>query len=635
MQEENNKKKVPKWLAVMGTLTASVTVLTVAGLNWIGVEKKHYPQRAPKGYCTVLVYMDGSDLECDYDAATADLQEMERAIQDAGMTSDTLHVVVEAGGSVKWSYPAMKDEKYGRFCLTGDGIIDKESMKPRDMGRPDTLADFINYGTESYPAEHYGLVLWNHGAGQIEGFGSDSNFYSSSMPLAKIKDAFEQSDRKKPFSFVSFDACLMGNLELVSVLKDKTDYLIASEELEPQNGYDYAWLKVIADEKTKESETIGRAVGEAMLSTYEASYENNQYQVTLSLIDVRAYKEFHDAFHEVAGQVLADADETFYRKLGKKRKKCQGFGNRADGITAEIVDVYDFLQMAAKLAGNLSAFEQLKVQMQKLVAAKVTKGYAREPSGLSIYLPSGSNEWILDDMAVYGTITFCKRYKKLVQNYKEYLVKEKHWEWRNPTMQEDEIRLDIDSGVMKEITAAYLTVFSKETKDKPAYLLSTDSDVSYDKSGFLKAKREKYYWGLKKQVLCLIEVFNTDSGTDYLAPVLYNGELCRMFIGFNKEHSDGVIRQIVPVGTEKKQYELKEGDTIVPLYPLAQENSESEFNYNNCYEKSYYMGETIVIENLAAGDAEPEKISIQKEDCSFGFFLQDTKQKLSYTDLVE
>lgn len=634
MQEEKNRK-VPKWLAVMGTLTASVTVLTVAGLNWKGIEKKHYQPKAPESYCTVLVYMDGSDLESDYEAATADLMEMEQAISDAGISADTLHVVVEAGGSKEWSHLAMQDKEYGRFCLTGDGIIDEESMEPRDMGRSDTLADFINYGTESYPAGHYGLVLWNHGAGQIEGFGSDSNFESSSMPLAAIKNAFEQSDQKEPFSFVSLDACLMGNVELISALEDKTEYLIASEELEPQNGYDYAWLKVIAQEREQKSESMGRAVGEAMLSTYESSYEDNQYQITLSLIDVEAYEGFHDAFHEVADQVLADADESFYRELGEKRKNCQGFGNRANGMTAEIVDVSDFLQMAAELAGNLSACEQLEAQMQKLVLSKVTKGYAREPSGLSIYLPSGSNEWLLDDMAVYDTVPFCDRYQKLVQKYKDYLIKENHWEWRTPSRQEDAIRLDIDASVMKEITAAYLTVFSKETEDKPAYLLSTDSDVTYDRNGFLAAVPENTYWGLKGQVLCLIEVLHTGYGTDYLAPVLYNGKLCRMFLGFDEEHPDGVIRQIVPVGTEKKQYELKEGDTIVPLYPLTDDVSENEFDYNNCYDMSYYMGKTIVIENLAAGDAMPEQISIQKEKCSFGFLLQDAKQKLFYTDLAE
>lgn len=629
---EEKKKKVPKWLAAIGALTASVTLLTVSGLNREGIDKKHYPSRAPDGYCTILVYMDGSDLESDCGAATADLAEMEDAMQQAGIPPDTLRVVVEAGGAARWEYKAMQGKEYGRFCLTGEGVTDEENMEKRNMGRADTLADFINYGTESYPAEHYGLVLWNHGAGPIAGFGSDSNFESSSMSLAAIQSAFEQSDKKEPFEFVSLDACLMGNLELVSVLQNKTEYLIASEELEPQNGYDYAWMKVIAEEKKKNSDTIGRAVGEEMLATYEASYVEKEYQLTLSLIDVEAYEEFHEAFHETARHVLANADEAFYRELGEKRNQCQGFGDRQNGTCAEIVDVGDFLKTATELTGNLAALELLDSQLQHLVLSKVTKGYPREPSGLSIYLPSGANEWLPDDMSVYETVPFCKCYEELLQSYQEYLSKENHWEWRTPTRKEEEIRLDMDSAVMEEITAAYLTVFVRGTEHAPAYLLSTDSDVTFDRGGFIHAVPEETYWGLKGEALCLIEILNTGDCTEYLAPVLYNGELCQLYLGFDEENPDGVIRQLAPAGVEKKQYQLEEGDTIVPLYPLAEENEESEFIYDNCYDKSYYMGQTIVMESLAEGDAIPEKISVKKENCSFGFLLQDTRQKLFYTD---
>lgn len=629
------KKRIPKWLAIVGALTASVTILTVSGLNREGIQKKHYPSRADEGYCTILVYMDGSDLESDYGAATADLQEMEQAIRDTGMTADTLRVVVEAGGALSWDYKAMQDKEYGRFCLTEEGVTDEESMEKRDMGRADTLADFINYGTESYPAEHFGLVLWNHGAGQIAGFGSDSNFNSSSMTLENIRNAFEQSDRKEPFEFVSLDACLMGSLELVSALQGRTEYLIASEELEPQDGYDYAWMKVIAEEKKRESKEIGQAVGMEMLSTYEASYRDNDYQLTLSLIDVGAYEKFHEVFHQTAEFVLANADETFYRELGEMRNQCQGFGERHGGMSAEILDMADFLKAAAELTGNLAALESLDARMQELVPAKVTKGYADEPSGLNIYLPSGANEWLPDDMAVYETIRFCECYQKLLQNYKEYLSEENHWEWRAPSRKKDEIRLDMDSTVMEEITAAYLTVFVRGTKDTPSYLLNTDSDVTIDRSGFICAVPEDTCWGLKGEILCLIEILNTDSCTEYLAPVLYNGELCNLFVDFDSDNPDGIIRQLAPVGVKKKQYELKAGDTITALYPLSEDVNESESAYNNCYNQSYYMGRTILIESIEDGDARLEKIPVKKENCSFGFLFQDAKQKLFYTDTAK
>ena len=120
-----------------------------------------------------------------------------------------------------------------------------EELAPRDMGRPDTLTDFIRYGTQSYPAEHYGLICWNHGAGQIEGFGNDANFEESSLSIDELHSALAHAALPSPFDFIGMDACLMGNLELVCALQKNADYLIASEELEPQYGYDYFWMEAL------------------------------------------------------------------------------------------------------------------------------------------------------------------------------------------------------------------------------------------------------------------------------------------------------------------------------------------------------------------------------------------------------
>lgn len=629
-EKRKGKGKRPVWLGVIGVLTAGVVLAATSGMNREGVQIRSYPQLAPETYCTVLVYMDGSDLERDYGAAAEDLREMEEAIRDAGMDSETLNVVVEAGGAGEWQYDAMRGTEYGRFCLSEKGVKDKEELEVRNMSRADTLADFINYGIQSYPAEHYGLVLWNHGAGQIEGFGSDDNFDSASMSLESIKEALEASDRKESFDFISLDACLMGNLEIVSVLEGKADYIIASEELEPQNGYDYAWLEVIGREEREQSPRIGRAVGEAMLASYEASYAENDYKVTLSLIDVGAYQDFHDVFHQMVETASGHAGEELYQGLGKLRRELQGFGNRQDNMTAEIVDVMDLLEAMAELEGDQTALEQIRHQIKKLVPKKVTKGYREEPSGLSIYLPSGANDWLQDDMEIYNNLSFCKSYQKLLDGYRDYLVKENHMEWRTPSRDRDGIRMKVDTEWIEEISGAYLTVFYDAGGGLPC-LLSTDSDVRLDRGGFLKATPQDTYWGLKGQVLCLIETLNTEQYTEYLAPILYNDELCTLFIGFDEDNPGGVIQSVTPVGVRKKEYELKEGDTIVPLYPLADPVESGEHVYDN----SYYMGEKFSIESLENGDAMLEQISVDRRTCSFGFMIQDTKQKLYYTDTAE
>lgn len=627
MEKEKKKWKKPMWLGVIGALAAGAVMVTTSGLQREGVRVKEYPQLASEAYCTVLVYMDGSDLESDYGAATEDLKEMEKAVEDAGVSSDTLQIVVEAGGSGQWQYEAMEDKEYGRFCLTKEGVKRDQKLEKRNMGSADTLADFINYGTQSYPAEHYGLVLWNHGAGQIRGFGSDSNFESASLPLNDLKKAMDTSAMNKPFDFISLDACLMGNLELVSVLKEKTEYLVASEELEPQNGFDYEWLQTVAEQKEWETGPLGKAVGEAMLSSYESSYADKEYKLTLSLIDTAAYDEFHEVFHQMLIQVLKHNDESLYKQLGQLRRELQGFGNRQDEMFPEIVDVMDLVGVMERIGGEETLGQQAEQKLRKLVLQKITKGYKEEPSGLSIYLPSGANDWLQDDMEVYEGIPFCSSYQEFLQSYKNYLVRENKMEWRTPSRKKKEIRLETTPDQIKEIAGAYLTVFCK-SEDGISYLLSTDSDVTINRNGFLKAEPQETYWGLKGQVLCLIEMMNTDQYTEYHAPVLYNDELCTIHIGFDEEHPDGVIQTIVPAGVTKKEYELKAGDVIVPLYPLEEETENREKVFND----TYYMGEQVLIEDLERGDEELEQIHVDPEQCTFGFLLQDTRQQLYFVD---
>lgn len=621
------EEKSHRLVKILGTILAGATLITAGGLIREGVWVKEYTAKAEKGYCTVLVYMDGSDLESDYGAATEDLLEMEEALQTADISRKDVHVVVEAGGAEKWEYTAMQDETYGRFCVSAEGAFDVENMEPRDMGEADTLTDFINYGIQSYPAEHYGLVFWNHGAGQITGFGSDNQFEDSSLSLDEIGDAMKHSAMKNPFSFVSLDACLMGNIELAAVLEKQAEFLIASEELEPQCGYDYTWLGGIGEEMKQSSGHIGRRVGEAMLRTYEAYYQDNDYKLTLSLMDLQAYEDFHDCFHQLMEQVLKEADNSFYQQLGKQRKEIQGFGSSGNGA-AEIVDFMDLMEVVSGLSGEASAYEQLQESYNRLVVGKVAKGYAKEPAGLSIYLLSGANEWLLKDMLIYQKNNFCDAYQSFLIGYQKYVSTESHVTWYSLTRKQKEIIAQINPETIDEIASAYLMVFAAD--QGITYLLSTDSDVTANRAGYLKAALEEEYWGLKNEILCLIETVNTSEYTEYLAPVLYRDELCVMHISFREDKPDGEITAITPVEVKKQQYELREGDVLYPLYPI-QEMEESA-STKNVYQDSYYIGNQIRLDSMAEGDADLMLVKANLNNCKFGFMIQDTRQKLYDSD---
>ena len=57
--------------------------------------------------------------------------------------------------------------------MLSDGTLEEvSSLGEVDMASPTVLTTFLRHGIQTYPADHYGLILWGHGAGW-RGFGGD------------------------------------------------------------------------------------------------------------------------------------------------------------------------------------------------------------------------------------------------------------------------------------------------------------------------------------------------------------------------------------------------------------------------------------------------------------------------------
>lgn len=649
---EQNRKRVtaPRIAAALSVLLAGAALYTVSGSERQGIQVKEYAEAAEAADSTIMVYMNGSDLEGDYGAATADLWEMMDALKvmEQEGKSPSLHVVVEAGGSTRWELDEMDGVPYARFPLTGDGISSMESMEIRNMGDADTLTDFINYGVRSYPANHYGLILWNHGGGPVGGYGSDSHFDGDGLSLEEIREALGHSVMAdSAFDFVAFDACLMGSAETAGCLDGYADYVIASPELEPQHGYDYRWMAALGDSLPPDMEW-GEAVGRSMVEAYGACYASGTAPVAMSLLDMKEYPAFHEVFHQYVDGIPEKLREELCGELGRDRMKMLAFGSRQAGGSPELVDVLEFLNACQRVYPDENAFQTLKDRMRRLVAKQWAKGYPVNPSGLTIYLPSGSNPYLSEELETYDTTGFCSAYRRLTDGYAAYLARESGVEWGNISAHKDgTVEISIAPEDASDVTGAYLAVFCPAGDDENYYLLCTDSDVDIGVDGTLRAAPEDSYMGMKGQVLCLIETMNLDAYTEYMAPVLYNGELCTMRIGFDEEHEDGQILSVTPAGqtseAAKQIYELKEGDRVTPLYlvermedvgeaPGNTGNAAGQIMEDRYYTDSYYMGTEFYIEE--PDDMLLEAVPASGDGYLYGFMLMDVRQNIYYTDFI-
>ena len=167
----------------------------------------------------VYWYLCGSDLESNYGAATEDLMEM----LDVQLP-DNVQVVIETGGASMWQNEMISADYIQRYLYNSDDLYLVDEQPLEDMGDHATLADFLSFCEENYPADHTAVIFWNHGGGSVAGVSFDELYDYDSLTLPELYSAFEAvyelSETNPPIDLVGFDACLMATIDTAYTLAD-------------------------------------------------------------------------------------------------------------------------------------------------------------------------------------------------------------------------------------------------------------------------------------------------------------------------------------------------------------------------------------------------------------------------------
>jgi hypothetical protein len=114
-----------------------------------------------------------------------------------------------------------------------------------DMGVPQTLNDFIRWGKGRFPANHYVVVLWDHGNGWMP---RAKSAHASPPPAFSYDDEtghsiqtwqIDQAFKSQHVDITAFDSSLMQMDEVAYQLRNFSDYVVGSEESPPGAGYPY------------------------------------------------------------------------------------------------------------------------------------------------------------------------------------------------------------------------------------------------------------------------------------------------------------------------------------------------------------------------------------------------------------
>jgi subtilisin family serine protease len=253
-----------------------------------------------------MVYLDAdNNLES---AGIDDMNEMETA----GSTDD-VKIVVQMDRAEQDYYDDTTNGNWTdakRFYVTQDSdtsIINSpviEDLGEVNMGDPAVLQSFIEWSIANYPAQHYGLVLWNHGSGWRERERGDETIKSiciddqagDELTMTELRSALSEAKAStgETLDILGFDACLMQMVEvgyqvMGSVESHLVDITVGSEETEPGDGWDYAaTLTALTADPTMTPAELGTQIVNDYVDFYSSSWDITQSAVNLDYMEALA-----------------------------------------------------------------------------------------------------------------------------------------------------------------------------------------------------------------------------------------------------------------------------------------------------------------------------------------------------------
>jgi len=361
---------------------------------------------------TYMVYM-GADNNLS-SAGLVDLNEMESVGSNANVK-----IVLQAEFSDQ--YTPNLDSSHGydwgtlRFLVTNDNdtsdvnLAAGTSIGNQDMGDPATLSAFITWATTNYPADHYALVIWDHGAGwkksrratmQFKGAVQDATS-GSFMSLPDLAQAV--TDAGVHLDIINFDACLMGMYEVLYEFNGLVDYMVFSEETEPGNGDPYdTILAALVATPSMSARTLSQTIVNAYYNYYSDPAVRTE-GITKSAVDMSLVGQLHT-------QVLALADGivTEYNSISSTVTAAQQQAQAYE--YAENHDLYDFADyLATYLTSDYdtktAAADIMDTVTSMVVANKTYGSEVADSHGIAIYAPTNNQiSSASDDLTSYGQL---------------------------------------------------------------------------------------------------------------------------------------------------------------------------------------------------------------------------------------
>lgn len=539
----------------------------------------------------VYWYLCGSDLESNHGAATKDLAEL-----TAVELPENVKVVIQTGGSSAWQNDFVSNDTLGRYVYDHDGLQLIETLPSASMGDAQTLKDFLAFAKENYPAKRTAVVLWNHGGGSVSGAAFDELYEMDSLSLSEMyqafSESFEENPQNPPVDIIGFDTCLMATVDTADTFSDIGKYLVASQEVEPGNGWLYSgWIGAIAQNPAIEPLELATVICDSYVEgCKEAGTEDN---ITLSVTDLSKVSGLIAAYDDFGKEALASAveDPAFFAHFSKIANSVENYGGntREQGYT----NMTDLGNLALKSSGLLPGTSGAVTNALKdCVVYKVNGIYRPDSEGLSCYYSYNGDE---ADYNAYAEIGPAESFKHLYaygltgelseqgmdyiaqMNYNSLpeLMTLNSMDWNDRPVTVDEsgnATLTLGSEAVDILSSLTFELYYADPEEDILLCLGTDNDIVADWDNGVFKDNFRGVWGSLDGALCYMEIaYEGENYNQYSVPILLNGEEYNLMVIYDFETEEyfieGARKPLDESGAADKNLRcLVEGDKIQTVH---------------------------------------------------------------------
>ncbi|MCL2368814.1 MAG: clostripain-related cysteine peptidase [Oscillospiraceae bacterium] len=553
----------------MKKLHTLITIFLLAAIGTGCLLQSPAPEANTQKSRTIMIYLNGSDLESKHRAATNDLAEMAAS----GFDEKQINLLLFTGGTEQWHMDVIPNNQNAIFQMERGRMTHLKALDQEPMGDPAVLADFITFCKTHYPADRYSLIFWNHGGGAVTGFGYDEHFADdpgrAMMKLREIDEALETALEGEKLELLGFDTCLMATLEMASIAEKHADYLVASVELEPVDGWDYRFLGEITPE------TTAAEIGAHIIDYYAAFYADSGMEelLTLSMTDLSKVSAAYEALESLAEKAEGSLEAGEFSRVSRARALSRAFGTEeGDGP-----DMIDLLQLTKNLAPLFP--DEAKAVQEALHDTVIYQydNYAGTLGGLSVYFPYANKEELDHALTVYRAMGRLPNYSRFIEQFGQKLTTppaDTHV-LDKPHITTDGLNLsDAQQDALSEIRVSAWGKPHDLGLAGPMGYLVRHTEQRYD-PGTQNIPPPAFT--LNGHPVSTGEIARNGTRIRYGIPILLNGEEAKLIALCNG--SAPRILGAAPTGEDpshllnKKVIPLRTGDQIIPrhpAYPLGQ-----------------------------------------------------------------